>query len=582
MTALVLRTPAVRHVALLLLLAGCGAASPTPDGGNADAGPHDAGEEDAGVDAGLELRDWRTTRGAPFKTSVIGEYRGAAFALGDGFFALATRCDGGACDYEWRDDAGAVTTTRANLRSAFDTAVSPDRRLLSMVSLTSAGACTNAGGFSYDWLRGAWQLIDLSGTVVNEQPDAVVPLEVGAAFLRHGRHVRFSEISLSNCERNLGTIRSTFAPFQTPQEVSMLPASAWVDDELAATRLLTSWGESIAIVDLDSGALERVSDGATERLDSGSFVHAFTRHFVEAITSYELTTRAAKTTAIPNQEDDFTTDSASHRYAVVCASEDMQLRRRCLVVDGRAEHPRADLRVGRAAGRRQLAVAGREDFLVYVDGAATAVVRRDLRSGAETALGLPPGRLRAVGDGRAVLLTTSDSAWAIERDQVVRFEGRLVAALSAELSGARPELPQSQLVLVVSANASGSEHWLTAWHVGQRRLVRLTDSVSYNPPFNAPFTAATDCAAPGFVRTVGAPADSIVQRADLLHFTEFVPSATPKLRVFVMPIDLSAPPRLLAELDAGRCAPPLAAISGRRLWLPVPTPAGLVRAVFAE
>jgi hypothetical protein len=48
-----------------------------------------------------------------------------------------------------------------------------------------------------------------------------------------------------------------------------------------------------------------------------------------------------------------------------------------------------------------------------------------------------------------------------------------------------------------------------------------------------------------------------------------------------MPVDLSRPPRLLAELDPARCAPPLASRSGGRLWLPVPTPTGLVRAVLA-
>jgi hypothetical protein len=59
-----------------------------------------------------------------------------------------------------------------------------------------------------------------------------------------------------------------------------------------------------------------------------------------------------------------------------------------------------------------------------------------------------------------------------------------------------------------------------------------------------------------------------------------VPGAQPKLQVFVVPTDLSSPPRLVAELDPDQCTPPLVSPSGRRLWLPVRTVDG-VRVVLA-
>jgi len=111
-------------------------------------------------------------------------------------------------------------------------------------------------------------------------------------------------------------------------------------------------------------------------------------------------------------------------------------------------------------------------------------------------------------------------------------------------------------------------------------VARVTDQLFFNPPFNAPFTADTQCSAPGFLRSLGPPAASASQPGRFIHFTSFGPAAQPKLHVFVVPSDLSAPPRRIAELEPDQCAPPLVSPSGRRLWLPVRTNGG-VRVVLA-
>jgi hypothetical protein len=77
------------------------------------------------------------------------------------------------------------------------------------------------------------------------------------------------------------------------------------------------------------------------------------------------------------------------------------------------------------------------------------------------------------------------------------------------------------------------------------------------------------------VRVAGAPAESAFVDASLLHFTEFIPSAQPVLRTFVMPLDLSAPPRLVAQSVPDACGTPLLARDGSRLWFPVPAADGV-------
>ena len=87
--------------------------------------------------------------------------------------------------------------------------------------------------------------------------------------------------------------------------------------------------------------------------------------------------------------------------------------------------------------------------------------------------------------------------------------------------------------------------------------------------------------APGFVRSAGAPVESTLQDAAWLHFTEFVPAAQPRQRLFVVPVDLSAPPRLLADVPSGECGTPLRAAGGR-FWVPAPVGEDTVRALMTE
>lgn len=232
---------------------------------------------------------------------------------------------------------------------------------------------------------------------------------------------------------------------------------------------------------------------------------------------------------------------------------------------------------GLPPGRPALALAGRSDFAVYLTPSGT-MARLDLVTGQSTELDLPLGRPRAVGDDRAVLMVTGDAAFGVERERAWRFDGTLLAVMANELAGGRPELPQSQVVWLATSRAPGGDTSLTAWHVAQGRVVRLTDALRFELPFNAPYTAAGDCSAPGSLRVSGPPSASRDEAATLLHFTEETAGST--VRVYVLPVDLSAPPRLFLEVDRAQCAPPLASPSGARLWLPRRTVNGHTAAVF--
>lgn len=575
-------------ILMVVVFSGCAAASdpckanPSACDGGLDASGPDGGDpgSDGGSEAGPapQTLDWRNTRGPALAAEVIGEYPGEAFALSETSFAVRSGCDGGLCSTTVRGFDGGVVAALGPTRTMYGLNISPDGKQALLAGVTAEGTCTDAEGYTSDWFQGAQSLVDLaSGEVRLSLPGLRNLAFAEPAFFRGGSHIRTFIQDPATCASDTLGWRSTQPPHAQP---AGLPPRSYVDDDLPDGRLLVStFPETVSVRAADGTRGVEVSTGAVAWFASGEFVHAFERWPVTSVASLELAADAVRRGA--PAVGGLYPEGASHRFLSLCGSDDLQHRRPCEVLDGKGVLPPADVLVDQFARRRQLAVAGREEFLVYLDGMTGGVVRRDLRTGADTPLPLPPGLLRPVGDGGAVLLLAGQGAWAIERDRVFAFEGRLAGAYALDVIGGDPALPQSQVVLVVTTSPSGGEAWLTAWHVGLRRVVRLTDSLNYNPPFGAPFTASEDCAMPGYVRSAGTPAESAGQRARYLHFTRFVPAELPKLEVYVLPVDLSAPPRLFAELDRGLCTPPLASPGGGRLWLPVRTPAGVVRAVFA-
>lgn len=587
-----MRRPANVFFCAVLLFAACGPLENLrPDGGDApDAGdlPDSGAVTDAGqaTDAGLELDagvrdvDWRQARGGPWSTRVVGEYAGARpFAMTDGGFVLVTACDAGACDYEFRDPDGNLKQRRTNLRPLFGTTVSPTGAFASLFDATPE-ECTRTDGSRSTFWSGAWHLLDLD---TGDSRASLAPFLTAEftnpAFLRLGLHARLVPTTRNECTSVAPILHAMTAPSPMNDRLTSL---SWPDDELADGSVAVTDqrnGNDVLVLLDPRGATNDLllNDDVAGFLAAGDVLHGITRQPARAFTSFDSGSRRLVRTELRWTEHDYLERGVSDRYVVFCNAA--RPTPRCEVHDGLGERAPVVITAQVGMGTFPMAVAGKAHFVVYAhDG---KLWRRSLLTGEEALVHPRIALARTVGGGRAVTIRDGDTLVAVEADRVFTFPGALRGLVDAVALGASHDAPQAGTLLVVTASASGGENWLHAWNTRTGRIARLTDSLFFNEPFQAPLTAADLCNAPGFVRSAGSPFESAFVNSKLVHFTEFVPQAQPLMRLFVMPVDLSAPPRLIAEGPSGFCGTPLATPNGERLWLPVPMPTGGVRGVMA-
>lgn len=568
---------------MVALLSACPGPKPTPCLENPsscdapDASVPDGGLPDGGV------VDWRLVRGAPYTGRTLGLFEGAPFALSDDGFALATRCDGGACDYVWRDDDGTITAQQPNLAPVATGMVSRDGHVASVLRLDARAPCVRSDGSTTQRFAGDWRLVDVfSGATLQQQPVTTSDF-IDRSFTQEGQLARLNLLDPVACEAFAPVYRATQAPYAASPLLEGEPITTWLEAELRAGRaVLSRPPASLELAFMDARApATPLSSAVTDFSVDGDFVHVFEGWPARELVSADALTGTVRRATLPFAESDWFPAPAADRYAVFSSHALESGRQPFLFVDGRGEHPQRQVIVGRFEGRRTLALAPRAGFAVFYDADAESLMRLDLASGVTEALEAPPGVLHAVGDGQGVVVSSREALWVLGPGVRAQVPGRPLAVIDAAGMGGAKSLPQNQTALLLTSSPSGGEVWLTAWHVPTGRLVRLTDSLFFNPPFEAPAAAAARCEAPGFVRVAGAPIESALQDSAWLHFTEFVPAAAPKQRLFVMPVDLSAPPRLLAEVPSGQCGTPLRAPGGR-FWVPTPAGDGAVFARFTE
>ncbi|MBL8949741.1 MAG: hypothetical protein JNK82_03130 [Myxococcaceae bacterium] len=562
-------------------IAGCpGHENSSPaDGGVGDAGlVTDAGlVEDSGLpDAGREL-DYRAERGAPYTTVTAGDFDGRPFGLTSDTFSLE-QCDAGACDYEWRSHDAGLLDRVSGLQPVFGTLVSRDGQRASLMRVDRRDACTDALGTPHEYVTGEWRMFDVaSGQTLASEP-ALTTLEItDPAFLRSGLNARLVRANLATCDVDALLLRSTVAPFAVPAAHARMTPTVWLIDELADGRLVADeMPARVTVLDpRDAGSDVHVSLQATSTLVSDEHVHSFEGAQVRVVASYDAEQRRVYRTELPWQQRDHTVLTASGRWFVVCRGLNA-MGHTCEVRDGRGEHALATVTATIRQGRTQLAVAGRGGFVVYLAG--DHVVRRSLVSGEETTVVGEVASPRGVAGGRGVLVTTAmQRAWLVEANRVTELSGRLEGLV--DVGG---DLPQSQTVLFVLGNPPGGSVSLVAWHAPSGRLAKLSDTLNFNPPFQAPLTAAEACNAPGFARTAGRPFESASVASRWVHFTEHIPGAPSVLRLFVLPVDLSSAPRLLAEVGPEQCGAPLMLLDGGRALVPSPRADGKTRVLIAS
>lgn len=540
----------------------------------------DAGVSDAGVvDAGnLTLIDWVDRRGEPHQLTESGPLPGKPWGVNAASFVLERNCDGGACDYEWRGDDGGLINARANLSPVATGVVTRDSLHASVLELSSRDLCTRGDGSTLNRFRGTWRLVSLLDGSTSAESALVTSDFLDDSFTREGGFARFNLIDDTTCEALGPRHRSTRAPFTEPRVLHGEPISTWVEAELSDGRFLLSLlpEKLVLVAPEDDQPWESLSSAATDFGHDGDFVHVYEGWPNREVVSSDVVNHVTKRTTLPFTESDWMSVPSADRFAIFrshAAPDGMPF----LFVDGRGELQMRKMKAGVFENSRPWAVAGRAGFTVFFDQTSGAMQRLNLHTGLVDALDAQPGPVKAVGGGHGVVVQGRTEFWVVTATQQLKLEGRPVRIVDAASMGGASSLPQMQTVLLVTASASGGSNGLTAWHLPTHRVVRLTDSLNLNEPFNAPYSVVERCQAPGFVRAMGGPKESATQVTSTIHFTEFVPSAASRERLFEVPTDLSAPPRLLVDVAQGQCATPLRAVNGGRFWVPLPGNDGTVR-----
>lgn len=552
---------------------------PPVDGGSAgDAGfPSDGGIDDGGpIEASPVFLDWRNERGAALDLRVERELAGRPFALSDAAYAIQSDCQDGVCDYTWYNNDHSVRQQHLDLAPAASDWSSPDGTLFAAVQVDEAYVCTHEG-WSLPLVDGTWGLYDArrGERLVAHGPISADPYAIQSAFTRHGSVVRLEPYDRSRCEMASSTPLSTRAPYAEPEALGSIPSDParppYVEDDTADGQLIVTTRNGLntpvgVVRPREPGSYTQLDSDHQVALQSGGFLHVLGGWPFRRATSLHLSTGAQRQAPLAYDEADFTATVVSGRWVATC-TQSVYGQRRCDATDGLGALPRRSF----TAGAPLPALAGRAQIVVTSTAGGERTVL-DLRTGASTPLGLEDGPARVVGSGAGVILQNEDQVYGLTRDQPFRIGERARAVLTG---AGQLEQPQSDVVFVVSANETGSLAYLDIWNVATGKVVRVTDQLFFNPPHNAPFTADEQCGAPGFLRSVGPPAASASQPGRFLHFTQFVPAAQPKVQVFILPADLSAPPRLIAELEPDQCSPPLISASEDRIWLPVVIPGGV-------
>jgi hypothetical protein len=275
-----------------------------------------------------------------------------------------------------------------------------------------------------------------------------------------------------------------------------------------------------------------------------------------------------RTTAL--HDADWYSFGARGRWILVCGLPQTEGYRNCRVIDAKGEVAPADFRTTFAFNRPDDAVLLDSGAVVFVgptENKSPAVQRLVLATGRREILHPGDGTLRSLGDGAAALLLQDGDAWLIEAGRE-----ELVAQHVSQVVGV-PQIPalaalgrvlgrQDDLALLVSSRGAG-QFTLTILDAHTRRLATVTDSLYFTVPLGAPFSFNDGCGQPWTTRNGGSIIEGLFQHPQHLFFVEQGTPAT----LWLLPIDLSAPPRRLAELagDPASCHAPLTSPDGRRV-----------------
>lgn len=568
-------TMSVRYLAFLILAA-CGsvAARPPDAGPGSDGG---AGSDGPPGSAGVERLDWRTMRGAPIATTTVTLPAAGLFSLSaDGF--VTSTCQGQdapGCTFTWRDLAGIGGTQRAHMARVTSVAISPTGKLAQLVALDAIESCNDGQGIS-QVSRGALRLLDLATGAARFELALRSDTFGVQGFTPLDDWFFTSPLVGTACTSSSTTYRSTTAPFGPPvgldsteQFIQAVDGHHWV----VARRINNK--DDLGIADpLTQGSYQSLAGGDPDAFFdvTQGWVHVY-QGFADLVRTVVSIPPAG-----PQRQTDVMNDQDWHpfgargRWVRVCGQPGptgAETFRDCRVIDAQGEFGPVNFRITFAPTRADDAVLLDGGAIVFVgpsDGGGPAVQRITFATGRREVLHSGDATLQSMGDGAAALVRQGGSAWLVDaqHDELVAERLTQVAVVPQLLARALGRSPgrQDDIAILVSSPSAG-QFSLAILDVRTRRLATVTDALFFTVPAGAPLPLNDTCGQPWTTRTGGTVVEGMFQRPQQLFFVEEGTSET----VWVLPIDLSGPPRRLGQLTGNpiTCHTPLTSPDGRRV-----------------
>ncbi len=571
-----------RRLAALVLVTACGSSPATVDpdaapGADAAPSPVDAAPADAGdrvPDAAppaerLERVDWTTTRGEPLAaTAVTLPYAGDLYAVGSSAFATRSACttEGSAtfCTYTWHDDTGGIVQRRERLIATTGTVVSPDGRSAMLFEADEVDVC-GEGESRPIVARGTLLLLELATGAARLEAALRTNLFSAQAFTPDSSWFLSAPIPDGACGAASFAQRSASAPFGPAAGLS---GGLDFVQAIDANRWFAYRGHDLGVVDPRvPGSFRFLGDSPYTFHAAGGWVHVYNGFgdLAQDVVSLSPTGTQHETTL---RDEDWHAFASWGRWIRVCRyrSEDS---RACRVADALAERPHVDFDVTHAPDHLD------DTVLIGRDGAAVVFVgpndegrrtvqRVDLLSGEREILHAGDGKLRPLGDGHAALLEKDGAVWLLEADRQELLAEGVTDVLTTPPFPVRHRVRQDELAVLTLTRAPG-QVTLVVLDVRTRRLVTLTDRLHHAPHRDFPL-GYDDCGQAFATRHAGAAIEGLIQDGSHFFFVEEARAAEDKASLWLLPVDLSAPPRKLAELSHPvHCNAPLSSPDGTRV-----------------
>jgi hypothetical protein len=558
-----------RHL-VVLFVAACGgnvragsdAGVPPPDAPAPDAPPPD-------MPGPLERLDWRSTRGAPIATSSVTIPSAELFAVSEDGFVTRSACEPNpdfrpSCTFTWHDRAGTPGVRRERMTSVTTTIASPDGRRALLVALDALETC-NDGQLAFQVARGVLQLLDLATGAASFE----LPLRTNSwsatAFTRFSDWFFAAPIEGAACIARATGVLAVAPPFAPPPG---LDATYEIGQVVDARRWLVLRNGVLGLADpLTPGSFRSFGDDPSPFTDVSQgwvHVHLGFSNLAQDVLSIPPTGPARETAL---RDSDWFASGARGRWFRVCGLlQQPGDYRDCRVVDAQGETPPANFRVTLAGDHPDDAVLLNSGAVVFVgptEDGSRAVQRIVLATGKREILHPGNGTLRSLGDGEAALLLQDGAAWLIETDReelVAERVSHVVSVPQLPPLGRVPGRHDDVAALVLSSGAD--TFTLALLDVRSRRLATVTDNLYFTPPPGPPgaFAFTDGCGQPWTTRHAGSMLEGFFQQPQRLFFVENSKAAT----LWMVPLDMSAPPRRLAELagDPATCHAPLTSPDG--------------------